>query len=161
MMEKTQLEIDVGLLLTARRWTICAAESCTGGLLMHRLTNVPGSSAYVLGGVISYADNVKRNLLGVSESSLITYGAVSEQVAREMALGVRQLIGAEVALSITGIAGPGGGSTEKPVGLTYIGLVGSGHVLVVRRYHWNHDREGNKAASVDAALSLILEVWKD
>lgn len=90
----------------------------------------------------------------------MTYSAVSEQVAREMALGIRQLIGADIALSITGIAGPGGGSPEKLVGLTYIGLIGPGDVLIVRRYQWNDDREGNKAASVDAAFSLILEVWR-
>ncbi len=159
MMMNAHLETDVGTLLITRGWTVCAAESCTGGLVLHRLTNVPGSSTYVLGGVVSYANEIKHRLLGVSEESLLNYGAVSEPVAREMALGVRQLVKADVAISVTGIAGPSGGKPDKPVGLTYIGLAGPGDVLLVRRYQWNHDREGNKAASVDAAFSLILEVW--
>jgi PncC family amidohydrolase len=155
----TQLEIRLGALLIGRGWTLCAAESCTGGLALHRLTNVAGSSAYVLGGVVAYANEIKHRLLGVSDTSLATYGAVSEQVAREMALGARRLFGADIAISITGIAGPSGGTPEKPVGLTYVGLAGPADVLLVRRYQWHSDREGNKAASVEAAFSLILEVW--
>jgi PncC family amidohydrolase len=158
-MTDTGLEVRVGALLNARQWTICAAESCTGGLLMHRLTNISGSSAYVLGGIVSYADRIKHNLLHVRAESLIAYGAVSEQVAREMALGARTTLGADVAVSITGIAGPSGGSAEKPVGLTYIGLAGPQDVVIVRRYLWNGDRDFNKTASVEAAFSLILETW--
>src|SRR5215207_4159221 len=111
------LEGRVGELLNARGWTVCAAESCTGGLVMHRLTNIPGSSKYVLGGIVSYSNEAKQKLLCVHESTLIAHGAVSEETAAEMVQGVRAVFDADVAVSITGIAGPGGGTAEKPVGL--------------------------------------------
>src|SRR5215207_10419508 len=111
------LEAQVGELLNARGWTICAAESCTGGLIAHRLTNIAGSSNYVLGGIVSYSNEAKQKLLGVHEATLIAHGAVSEETAAEMVQGVRAVFDADVAVSITGIAGPGGGTAEKPVGL--------------------------------------------
>ncbi len=152
------LEVRVGAFLKARGWTICAAESCTGGLVMHRLTNVAGSSEYVLGGVVSYSNEAKQKLIGVRAETLAAYGAVSEQTAREMVLGVRNLFDAEIAVSITGIAGPGGGTSDKPVGLTYIGLVRRGEEAQVRRHVWQEDRIANKEASAEAALGWILEV---
>lgn len=151
------LEAQVGALLQARHWTVCAAESCTGGLVMHRLTNIAGSSAYVLGGIVSYSNVAKQKLLGVHESTLIAYGAVSEQTAAEMVQGVRAVFDADVAVSITGIAGPGGGTPEKPVGLTYIGLLLRDHEPQVRRHIWQGDREAVKTASADAALAWIIE----
>jgi PncC family amidohydrolase len=151
-----QLEARVGAVLKARGWTVCAAESCTGGLVMHRLTNVAGSSAYVVGGIVSYSNAAKQKLLGVREETLIAYGAVSEQTAIEMVQGVQKLFDAEIAVSITGIAGPGGGSPEKPVGLTYIGLMRRGGTPQVRRHVWRGDREAVKAASANAALAWIL-----
>ena len=150
-------EAQVGALLLARNWTVCTAESCTGGLIAHRLTNIAGSSAYVLGGIVSYSNAAKQKLLGVHESTLAAYGAVSEQTAAEMVQGVRAVFDADVAVSITGIAGPGGGSPEKPVGLTYIGLLLRGHEPQVRRHIWQGDREAVKAASADAALAWIVE----
>lgn len=151
-----QLEARVGAVLKARGWTVCAAESCTGGLVMHRLTNVAGSSAYVLGGIVSYSNAAKQKLLGVREETLIEYGAVSEQTALEMVLGVQKLFDAEIAVSITGIAGPGGGTPEKPVGLTYMGLMRRNATPQVRRHVWRGDREAVKAASANAALAWIL-----
>lgn len=152
-----RLEVRVGHALGARSWTICTAESCTGGLIAHRLTNVPGSSAYVLGGVVAYANRIKQSLLHVRQGTLIAYGAVSEQTASEMAVGARELFGADVAVSVTGIAGPDGGSAEKPVGLTYIGVAGPGGLLTVHRYVWDGDRETIKSASAEAALQLVLD----
>ena len=153
-----RLEARVGEFLKVRGWTVCAAESCTGGLVMHRLTNIVGSSSYVLGGVVSYSNEAKHKLLGVSEATLAAYGAVSEQTAAEMVQGARDLFDAEIAVSITGIAGPDGGTPEKPVGLTYIGLVRRGETPQVRRHVWQGEREAIKNASASAALAWILEV---
>lgn len=150
------LESVVGRMLSDRKRTICTAESCTGGLVGHRLTNIAGSSAYVMGGIIAYSNLVKQQVLGVSESTLIRYGAVSEQTALEMALGALRVIGADIAVSITGIAGPGGGTAEKPVGLTYIGLADKDGIYQVERHIWQSDREGNKHASAEATLQLIM-----
>lgn len=161
MAADSRLEAQVGKLMKAKSWTIGAAESCTGGLIMHRLTNIAGSSDYVIGGVVSYSNQVKQNQLQVRQGTLIAYGAVSEQVAGEMATGLRALLHVDVAISVTGIAGPGGGTAEKPVGLTYIGVAGPNDVLVVRRHVWNGDREAIKAASAEAALKLVLEVFGD
>jgi len=146
---------DIAPLLKARGWRLAVAESCTGGLLGHEITQVSGSSAYFWGGVIAYADDVKMNLLGVSEASLIRWGAVSAPVALEMAAGVCRCTGAEVGLSVTGIAGPTGGTVEKPVGLTYIGMA-----VPHERWAWQHvwvgDRGANKLTSVKAALAHLL-----
>lgn len=147
---------EVGSRLKARAATVATAESCTGGLIAHRLTNIPGSSAYVLGGVVAYSNAVKHTLLGVDEQTLMEHGAVSAPVAEQMALGVRKALGATYAISVTGIAGPGGGSVDKPVGLTYIGVAGPTGVSV-ERHIWDGDREQNKAYSADAALALLLK----
>ena len=151
------LEVQVGAALLERGWTIGTAESCTGGLILHRLTNIAGSSAYVLGGIVAYSNQVKQNLLHVKQGTLMAYGAVSEQTAQEMALGARQVLKTDLTVSVTGIAGPGGGTAEKPVGLTYIGLAGPDDLLVVQRHLWDGDREAVKRASADAALQLVLD----
>jgi PncC family amidohydrolase len=156
-MVDTRLEAQIGEILRAKNWTICGAESCTGGLIMHRLTNIPGSSAYVLGGVVAYSNAAKQTILHVRQGTLIAHGAVSEPVAAEMASGACALFGATFGVSVTGIAGPDGGTSDKPVGLTYIGLAGMNDLMIVKRYMWEGDREANKAASAEAALSLILE----
>src|SRR6187549_2815779 len=104
----TTLEQRAGDLLRERKFTISTAESCTGGLILHLLTNISGSSDYVLGGVVAYSNTIKESILGVSRSTLIEYGAVSEQTARAMVTGVRAMYGTDIALSVTGIAGPGG-----------------------------------------------------
>ena len=147
---------QVGARLIAQGLTIASAESCTGGLIGHLLTNISGSSAYVLGGVIAYSNEVKQQLLKVSEATLIQYGAVSEATAREMAEGLRDLLGVDLALSVTGIAGPGGGTDEKPVGLTYIGLA-TPEGTTVKHFVWPHDRVANKQASAEAALQMALD----
>ena len=150
------LSQQVGAALIERGATVSAAESCTGGLLLSALTDCAGSSAYVLGGAVTYSNEAKTRLLGLRENTLIAYGAVSEEAAAEMAAGALSLFDADYALSVTGIAGPGGGSAEKPVGLTYIGLAQPEGLLRVERLVWGSDRIGNKVASVDAALRLLL-----
>lgn len=153
------LETQVGQLLKTHSLTIAVAESCTGGLLGHRLTNVAGSSAYMLGGVIAYSNVIKQRLLNVTEATLIAHGAVSEAVAAAMAQGVRKLIGTDIGVSITGIAGPGGGTADKPVGLTYVGLSTEDRSLV-SRFVWEGDRIANKQYSAEAALRLLLDQLK-
>jgi PncC family amidohydrolase len=150
------LEKIVGQLLTEQKLTIALAESCTGGLIAHRLTNVPGSSDYFIGGVVSYANEAKERVLGVSHQTLQEHGAVSEETAREMARGVRRLFQTDVALAITGIAGPSGGTPEKPVGLTYIALAAE-DLERCERYFWRGDRRANKEQSAEAALAMLCE----
>jgi nicotinamide-nucleotide amidase len=150
------LEVRVGALLKARQMTLAVAESCTGGLIMHRLTNVAGSSEYFPGGVVAYAYEVKVKMLGVNQDDLVRYGAVSETVAAQMARGVQTVFDTQIGLGVTGIAGPGGGLPDKPVGLTYIGLSGWGTIKVIRRI-WAGDREQNKWSSAEAALQLLYD----
>jgi nicotinamide-nucleotide amidase len=140
----------------ARRLTVATAESCTGGLVAHLITEVPGSSAYFRGGVVAYSDEVKASLLAVPGEALSKHGAVSAQVAVAMAEGARARLGADLAASVTGVAGPDGGSDAKPVGLVYVAVAGGG-APVVQRYVWPHDRAGNKRASAEAALRMLLE----
>lgn len=144
-------------LLSDQNATLSTAESCTGGLIGHLLTNVPGSSAWYQGGVVSYSNELKMQVLGVKAATLDRVGAVSEQVAEQMAVGARQAFHTTYALSVTGIAGPGGSTADKPVGLTYIG-VATPALVVVRRYVWQGSREGNKQSSANAALELIHNV---
>jgi PncC family amidohydrolase len=163
---QTFLEAQIGPLLRAKNLKLVLAESCTGGLVGHRITNIPGSSEYYLGSVTAYAYEAKERLLGVRHETLATCGAVSRETALEMARGVRQALAADfgagrvIGVSITGIAGPGGGTPTKPVGLVWIALstptgewafqfIGSG------------SREQNKAYSADQVLRLILAYLKD
>jgi nicotinamide-nucleotide amidase len=139
-----------------RGLTVALAESCTGGLVAAALTEIPGSSGYFAGGVVSYADTAKASLLGVPAASLTAHGAVSAQVARAMATGVRERLGTSLAASVTGIAGPDGGTAEKPVGLTYVG-VADDRGTDVRRYTWTGDRDVNRHESARAALELLVE----
>lgn len=152
-----QLEEQLSDLLIQHNLTVATAESCTGGLVASRITDVAGSSAYMLGGVVAYSNAAKQALLKVREQTLIDHGAVSAETAMEMAAGARALLGTDYALSVTGIAGPGGGTPEKPVGLTYIGLAGPDDLLLARRHVWPHDRIENKRASADAALMLLIK----
>lgn len=151
-----RLEAVVGDWLRAQRLTLSVAESCTGGLLSHRLTNVAGSSVYFAGGVMAYSYQAKERLLGVPHQMLETYGAVSEQTVMEMARGVRRVLQTGVSLAITGIAGPGGGMPDKPVGLVYIALSAEDDEEC-RRFVWDGDREQNKARSAQAALEMLAE----
>jgi PncC family amidohydrolase len=150
------LEEIVGQLLTEQGLTIAVAESCTGGLIAHRLTNVSGSSAYFMGGVVAYANEVKERVLGVSSKTLLSYGAVSEECAREMARGARRLFDTDVAISSTGIAGPTGGTPQKPVGLVYVGLAAQDHEHC-ERHLWQGDRLENKRQTSEAALEMLRQ----
>src|SRR5256886_6253084 len=155
---------QVGEQLRRQGRSLAVAESCTGGLLGAGLTDVPGSSAYFLGGVISYADRVKVEQLQVPEAALRRYGAVSEQTAEAMATGVRELLRADIGVSITGVAGPDA-EGAKPVGLTFIGIAaptlpspasGGGESVTTHRFQWTGDRWDNRRRSVIAALELLV-----
>ncbi len=136
--------------------TLATAESCTGGLIGHLLTEVAGSSGYYRGGAISYSDEVKRTALDVPAQALEAHGAVSAQVAVAMAEGARRAFDADIAIAVTGIAGPSGGTEQKPVGLTYVAVADAqGHD--VRRHQWSGERSANKVDSARAALDLLLE----
>ena len=149
------LATRVGETLRRQARTLAVAESCTGGLLGAALTDVPGSSAYFLGGVISYADRVKVEQLMVPAQTLASFGAVSEETASAMAAGVRTVLKADVGVSITGVAGPGA-EGSKPVGLTYISIATSEAVRAYR-YQWSGDRWENRRDSVIAALTLLAQ----
>jgi len=135
---------------------VAIAESCTGGRVGDALTDVAGSSGYVAGGVVAYEDRAKEALLGVPHGTLMAHGAVSAQVALAMAEGARSRFATDLAVAVTGIAGPGGATAGKPVGLTYV-AVADGSGGTVRRFTWDGDREANKAASARAALEHLLE----
>jgi PncC family amidohydrolase len=135
--------------------TVALAESCTGGMVAAAITEVAGSSGYFVGGVVSYSNDAKRVLLGVDPAVLEAHGAVSAQVARAMATGARERFGATLAGSVTGIAGPDGGSAAKPVGLTYIGVADEDGVDV-RRIVWAGDRTANRRDSTIAVLEMLL-----
>lgn len=143
--------------LRAAGLTIACAESCTGGLLTSMLTDVSGSSSYVMGSVVSYSNDVKARVLHVSEETLAVYGAVSEETAREMAQSVRKLIHADIGVGITGIAGPDGSSTEKPVGLVYIAVADQTHT-VVQKNNFHGTRFENKQAAVHKAFAMICDI---
>lgn len=143
--------------LRAAGLTIACAESCTGGLLTSMLTDVSGSSSYVMGSVVSYSNDVKARVLHVSEETLAVYGAVSEETAREMAQSVRKLIHADIGVGITGIAGPDGGSTEKPVGLVYIAVADQTHT-VVQKNNFHGTRFENKQVAVHKAFAMICDI---
>ncbi|WP_406677706.1 competence/damage-inducible protein A [Moorella sp. ACPs] len=150
------LEGVIGSILAGRNLTLAIAESCTGGLLAHRVTNIPGSSAYFLGGMVTYSNEAKIKFLGVEEETLAAHGAVSPEVAAAMARGVRRAFTADIGVGITGIAGPGGGTPAKPVGLVYIGLDIQGKVEVQRELFVG-ERENIKWQSTQSAL---YHLWK-
>ncbi len=149
-------EIEIGKLLRQRKLKLGLAESCTGGLVGHRVTNVPGSSEYFTGGVVAYAYEAKVAMLGVSWDTLNTYGAVSRETVLEMARGVRDLLAVDISVSVSGIAGPGGGTAEKPVGTTWIGLAAPEGEWA-RKFIFDGDREQNKTFSADEALRMLWE----
>jgi PncC family amidohydrolase len=160
------IEIQAGQLLSQRRLKLVTAESCTGGLIGHLITNIPGSSEYYLGGFVSYANEAKMTLLEIPAGMLGMYGAVSRETVIEMARGARkglaeafpmdQLVG----LSVSGVAGPGGGTAEKPVGLTWIGLSAPGFERAWQ-FVWDGDRLANKQKSAQEALRLLVEFLQD
>jgi PncC family amidohydrolase len=149
------LAVELGRLLSARGLTLALAESCTGGLIGSLITDVPGSSDYFLGSAVTYAYSAKEDILGVSHATLLVHGAVSAETAAEMAQGARRIFGADIAASVTGIAGPGGDLPGKPVGLVYIHLSAADAELN-ERHVWDSDRMGNKLLSAEAVLRLVI-----
>ena len=151
-----QLAARLGAALRAAGKTIACAESCTGGLVTSRLTDIPGSSDYVMGFIVSYTNDIKERLVGVRHETLAAHGAVSPETAREMADGIRRVIRTDLGLGITGIAGPGGGTAAKPVGLVYI-AVSSEKGTRVTENHFSGTRTEVKQQTSDAALALALD----
>jgi len=150
------LEVIVGKMLLDRKLTLALAESCTGGLIGHRITEVSGSSEYFMGGVVAYSYDAKEKFLNVRHDTLYDFGAVSAETAIEMARGVRRAFGVDIGISATGIAGPGGGTLDKPVGLVYVGL-SARNFERTERFVWDKDRSGNKWDSSEAALRMVKE----
>jgi PncC family amidohydrolase len=149
-------EMRISIILNKKRLTLATAESCTGGLVASRITDVSGSSAYFLGGIVAYSYEAKASLLGVSWDTLNTKGAVSRETVIEMAQGARRVFTADIAVSVSGIAGPGGGTPDKPVGTVWVGLATpSGEEA--RHFVWDGDRILNKQLSSEAALQFILD----
>jgi PncC family amidohydrolase len=152
----------LGRQLVKRGWQMASAESCTGGLVGHTITQVPRSSDHYLGGIVSYSNAVKEDLLDVPADLIERVGAVSAEVAEAMTTGaLARFPVAHLALAVTGIAGPDGGSAEKPVGLTYVAVAVRDGAAAVERHTWPHDRDGNKRASVLAALDLATRLASD
>ena len=156
--ERTVPELvrDLGAALQTRGWRLAVAESCTGGGLGATITDQPGSSVFFLGGVVAYDNRLKRTLLGVTDETLAEFGAVSLHVAERMAAGCRLRLDADVAVSITGIAGPGGGIADKPVGLVFIG-VSTAATTAAARFVFSGDRADVRRRAVQAALHLALD----
>lgn len=151
-----QLEEELGRLLRAKGLTISVAESCTGGLLASRITDVPGSSDYFVGGIVAYRNEIKERVLGVPREILKEHGAVSEMTAEAMARGCRDLFASDIAVAVTGIAGPGGETVDKSVGLVYIAVASQGKTEC-KRYLWTGGRLSNKERSVRAGVKLVLD----
>jgi PncC family amidohydrolase len=154
------LEILIGKSLRESGLWLAVAESCTGGLLGHRITNVPGSSMYFKGGVVSYAYEAKRDILGVSMATLEAKGAVSKETVLEMARGVKKIMKADIGLSVSGIAGPGGGSIEKPVGTTWIGM-STPEGDIAQMHYFQGERIEIKLQAAQATMQLLLDYLSD
>jgi nicotinamide-nucleotide amidase len=157
--DEIELEDVLGAAIINKNKTISTAESCTGGLISDRLTNTPNSSSYFKGGIVAYSNLVKINLLNVKKETLNKNGAVSKEVALEMAEGVRKHLNVDIGLSTTGIAGPGGGSKEKPTGLVYIGLSTTSYNKVYK-FNFTKNRKINKLMTSQAALNILRNYLK-
>jgi len=152
--EDDQLEAVIGRMLLANHLTLGTAESCTGGLIAHRITTIPGSSAYFMGSVVSYSNEMKQHLLGVRPETLEDHGAVSEQTVQEMVKGAVKRLGVDIAVAVSGIAGPGGGTPEKPVGTVWI-AVGNSNTIKTEKWQIGTDRMKNIEYSAVQALNLV------
>lgn len=155
-MDIDKLSREIGKLIRNKGLTLGAVESATGGLISHAITNIPGSSDYYMGSVTSYSNDVKINVIGVKAETLEKHGAVSAQVAGEMALGGRRVLAVDICIADTGIAGPGGATAGKAVGLFYLGLADKNGVLI-QRHRFYGDRQQNKHSATEAALSWLRE----
>ena len=160
-------ELELKELILQKGLKLSTAESCTGGLVAARIVNVPGSSEYFMGGVVAYDNSIKMKVLNVSPETLLKFGAVSEETAREMVLGVKKLMNTECAISTTGIAGPTGGTPEKPVGLTYIGISVGDRVEVFKFIFEDKDpdevarRNNRRRKAAKKALKLLVQMLKE
>jgi nicotinamide-nucleotide amidase len=159
--ELIDLCTQLGRALQAREWKLATAESCTGGWVAKSLTDIAGSSAWFERGFVTYSDVAKQEMLGVRAATLKEFGAVSEQTVREMATGALAHSGADVALAITGIAGPGGGTPDKPVGLVWFAWARRSGALRVASHHFSGDRAAVRRQAVAAALQGVLCVFND
>lgn len=148
------IEAAIGELLTAKRKTVATAESCTAGNIAHMISSVPGASAYLQGGIVSYSNVVKHEVLGVQEDTLQKYGAVSEQTVREMVSGVRHLLHTDYAVAVSGILGPSGGTPAKPAGTVWI-AVADEQKIIAKKYHFRYDRERNMRLTTTTALNML------
>lgn len=157
--DEDTLELVTGRMLTQKSLSLATAESCTGGYIAHRITSVPGSSAYFKGSVIAYHNSIKTNLLKVNEEAIDQHGAVSEEVARQMASGAKKAMGVDYAIGITGISGPEGGTPEKPVGTTWISVSGR-EKSVTRRFNLADNRERNTIRAAKNALMMLISLIK-
>ncbi len=155
--ELARLGAELGAALRARQWRLATAESSTGGLIGHAITRTPGASDYYVGGVISYSNVAKELALGVPHELIEAHGAVSQEVAASMAEGAAHRFNTELGISVTGIAGPDGGSDRKPVGTHYLGVVRRGRPTRVEHHVFDHDRDGNQTAAAMASLELALD----
>ena len=151
---------EAGHILQKRRATLATAESCTGGLLAHCISNVPGASLYFRGGVVAYSNEAKEALLAVPNDVLVAHGAVSEPVAKAMAEGAREAFHADYGIGVTGIAGPGGGTDDKPVGLVYV-AVADARGTEIGRHLFDGSRENIKMRTAEEALNLLVKRLKD
>ncbi|MGD0981931.1 MAG: nicotinamide-nucleotide amidohydrolase family protein, partial [Solirubrobacteraceae bacterium] len=154
----TSVDDQVAALLSARELTVATAESCTGGLVAARLTDRPGSSAYVLGGIVAYSNEVKESLAGVPHATLVKFGAVSAETALALADGARERVGADLAVGVTGIAGPGGGTAEKPVGLVWVAVSSRDGAHIVRQTRLPGGRQDIRERATTLALHLLRRV---
>lgn len=159
MEENIVLAEKVGMLLRERHLTMGTAESCTGGTIASMITSVAGSSDYFVGGVVSYSNEVKSRVLGVSQESLRLHGAVSREVVEQMATGAARVLGCDCAVATSGVAGPGGGTKEKPVGTVWIAAVCDG-TLVSRCFHFGSLRSENIRSAATAALRMLIDLIK-
>lgn len=151
------VEVRIYRQLSSMGKTLVTAESCSGGLIAHRITNVPGASEYFVGGVVAYSNRIKELLIGVAPATLERHGAVSAATAQEMAEGARRRFDADYGLAVTGLAGPSGGSAEKPIGLVYIAVASEAGARVTRN-QFDGDRESIKRQTAETALRQLLEV---
>jgi PncC family amidohydrolase len=156
-LESKKILDKISTILKEKGLKIATAESCTGGLISHSFTNISGSSDYFDRGIVSYSNKAKNELLGVSEDILIKFGAVSEQVAKEMAEGVRNRSSVDIGIATTGIAGPTGGTKEKPVGLVYIAISSKDNTQV-NKFQFSGNRLENKESTLNAALRMLLDL---
>ncbi|MDR1371453.1 MAG: CinA family protein [Dysgonamonadaceae bacterium] len=150
-------EIKLAQILLKKKLTLGTAESCTGGRMAGLITSVPGSSAYFNGGIVSYSNEIKHSLLGVSQSDLDSYGAVSEQVVVQMSKGARQALKSDCAIATSGIAGPDGGTPDKPVGTVWI-AVSYKETTAARRFQFSGNREENMLSSANSGINMLLDL---